>query len=88
LLLLLAATATLVVNVDFRAVETATSHPSGELIFTFEKSVSIRLGRFSGHGLLDRDVAGIRAFVMAGPYASTAAVDAALEEPRGHAGSR
>lgn len=53
------------------------------VLFTFKKTAERLLGPFQGHGLLDREVSGSRAFVMPGPYEKSEVVSAALSRLQG-----
>jgi TDG/mug DNA glycosylase family protein len=57
----------------------------GLIIFTFKKTATVLCGRFAGHGFgAEIEVAGIRGFVMPGPYEKRELVDHALAELRAY----
>lgn len=61
----------------------------GLIIFTFKKTATILCGKFAGHGFVHGvEVAGIRAFVMPGPYESAERAAVSLTELREHASTR
>lgn len=52
------------------------------VIFTFKKTATILFGGFPGSGCIGKEIGGSQVFVMPGPYAPGAAVEAQLAQLR------
>ena len=52
------------------------------VIFTFKKTATVVFGSFSGSGFIGKKLGGAEVFVMPGPYAPGATVEAQLSELR------
>lgn len=55
----------------------------GLVVFSFKQTAEVLFGKFAGNGFIGRELGGAPVFVMPGPYAARAEVDARLAELAG-----